>query len=342
MSETREQSGEETAALARAADLGIHRIPLPTPFSVGDINTYLLDGDPLTLVDCGPNSASALLALEDGLAGLGRRIDDIGLVLVTHQHIDHVGLASAIAARAGADVACLDLLAPVLEDWERHAVQDDDDALLVMRRHGVEDHVADALRSVADVVRGWGGEGGIPIARTFRAGDLLTVGDRELRVLHRPGHSASDTLFVDETSGIALTGDHLIAGISSNAILSRPLGEWDGSRPRPLLAYRASLRETRDSGIELALGGHRAPVTDVTGLIDSRLADHERRAERFAKTLADGPLTAHEIATATWGHVAITQAFLTLSEVIGHLDLLIEEGVVLEDRSEQVVRFSLR
>ena len=31
-----------------------------------------------------------------------------------------------------------------------------------------------------------------------------------------------------------------------------------------------------------------------------------------------------------WGNVAVTQAFLTLSEVLGHVDLLIDEGRVVE------------
>jgi hypothetical protein len=40
-----------------------------------------------------------------------------------------------------------------------------------------------------------------------------------------------------------------------------------------------------------------------------------------------------------WGNVAVTQAFLTLSEVLGHVDLLIEEGRVVERETESVVRF---
>ena len=33
-----------------------------------------------------------------------------------------------------------------------------------------------------------------------------------------------------------------------------------------------------------------------------------------------------------WGNIAVTQAFLTLSEVIGHMDLLEAEGRVRERR----------
>ena len=82
-------------------------------------------------------------------------------------------------------------------------------------------------------------------------------------------------------------------------------------------------------GVERVLPGHGEPVTDVAEL-DRRRASrmHERRARKIAGMLDDGPLTAHEIARTMWGDVAITQAFLTLSEVLGHLDLLVADGAV--------------
>jgi glyoxylase-like metal-dependent hydrolase (beta-lactamase superfamily II) len=43
-------------ALEQAALAGVHRLPIPTPFAVGKVNCYLIEDDPLTLVDTGPNS----------------------------------------------------------------------------------------------------------------------------------------------------------------------------------------------------------------------------------------------------------------------------------------------
>jgi hypothetical protein len=104
--------------------------------------------------------------------------------------------------------------------------------------------------------------------------------------------------------------------------------------------YRASLRATADLDLDVLLGGHRDPVTGHRALIADRLAGPERRAAGLLDKLARGPSTAHELATATWGDVALTQAFLTLSEVLGHLDFLIDEGTVVEDRSNEVIRFA--
>ena len=50
--------------LAEAAEAGIHCLPVPTPFAVGRVNCYLIEGDPLTLIDAGPRSERSLSELE--------------------------------------------------------------------------------------------------------------------------------------------------------------------------------------------------------------------------------------------------------------------------------------
>ena len=87
--------------------MAIHCIPVPTPFAVGRVNCYLVDDDPLTLVDTGPNSGTSLTELEAGLAVHGRRVEDLERIVLTHQHIDHIGLAQILADRSGAEVCAL-------------------------------------------------------------------------------------------------------------------------------------------------------------------------------------------------------------------------------------------
>src|SRR3954447_3502702 len=100
-------------------------IPIPVPLAhVGSVNAWLLPGDPLTLVDTGPRDAAALQALEDGLGREGVRIEDLELLLLTHHHVDHVGLAPAIARRSGAAVAGLASLADYVERYDREVEED--------------------------------------------------------------------------------------------------------------------------------------------------------------------------------------------------------------------------
>src|SRR3954470_1664386 len=79
-------------------------LPLAQPTTV---NAWALVGDPLTLVDTGPGNEEALTALEAGLAAHGIRLEDVEQVLVTHHHLDHVGLAAEIRRRSGARIGML-------------------------------------------------------------------------------------------------------------------------------------------------------------------------------------------------------------------------------------------
>jgi glyoxylase-like metal-dependent hydrolase (beta-lactamase superfamily II) len=331
---------DEAQALTLAADVGIHRLAIPTPFMVGRVNAYLIEDDPLTLVDSGPNSAKALDELEQALNERGHKVEDLELLVITHQHIDHFGLASILARRSGAEVAALDRVAPFLANFGRQTDMDDRFAERTMLRHGIPADIVTALRSVAASFRGWGSA--VEVTRPLADGSELVLRDRTLRMLHRPGHSPSDTVFHDESRKILLSADHLIAHISSNPLLARPLDageDYDGPRPQALITYIASLRQTRELDLSLVLPGHGQPITEHVPLIDKRLGMHERRAEKIYSLIAREPRTSHEIAQELWGNVAVTQAYLTLSEVLGHADLLLADGRVVEDEDDGVVRF---
>ena len=341
-----DEAAEEHRALAMAADAGIHRLAIPTPFQVGRVNAYLIEDSPLTLVDSGPNSAKALDELEQALAARGHAIEDIGLLIVTHQHIDHFGLAGILARRSGAEVAALDRLAPFLASFGEQAELDDVFAERLMLRHGIPADVVSALRALSQSFRGWGSA--VEVSRPLADGAEIRLRDRTLRVLHRPGHSPSDTVFLDESRSILLSADHLIKHISSNPLLARPLGpEADHAdragieqRPRALMTYISSLEKTRAMDLSLVLPGHGQPIVDHVSLIDERFRLHRRRAEKIHRLIASEPRTAHEIAHELWGNIAVTQAFLTLSEVLGHVDLLLADGRVIEEQSDGVIRFA--
>ena len=319
----------------------IHTLAIPTPFMVGRVNCYLIEDDPLTLVDTGPNSGKALDELERALAAHGRRIEDLQRIVITHQHIDHLGLVDILARRSGAEVCALDLLAPVIEDFSAWAERDDELAEALMLRHGIPRDVVAALRAVSRSFRAWGGS--TQVGRRLRDGERLEFAARTFETLHRPGHSPSDTIFRDLANGEVLGGDHLIAHISSNPLISRPLGGKSGEpgsgRPRALVTYMRSLRETRAMEATVILPGHGEPVTDHAALIDDRFAMHERRAAKIGGLIAERPRSAYELAYAMWGNVAVTQAYLTLCEVLGHVDLLLEEGRVAEREEGGIVRF---
>jgi glyoxylase-like metal-dependent hydrolase (beta-lactamase superfamily II) len=204
-----------------------------------------------------------------------------------------------------------------------------------MVRHGIPEEVARALGSVSAAFRGWGAKA--KITRVLRDGETIEFRDRALKVHFRPGHSPTDTVFEDGDRKILLAADHLLGHISSNPLISRP--HDGGERPQALVTYMESLRKTREMDLDLVLPGHGDPIGDHRTLIDQRFEMHARRAEKLYELIKERSRTAHELAQALWGNIAVTQAYLTLSEVLGHTDLLVNEGRVRQVEEGSVVRF---
>jgi glyoxylase-like metal-dependent hydrolase (beta-lactamase superfamily II) len=309
----------------------VHRIPLPTPFQIGDVNVWLLRGRPLTLVDAGPLMEETEAELERGLAAHGVAVEDLELIVLTHQHDDHVGLAGELRRRSGAELAGTARLAAFLADAGASMDADDAYALALMRRHGVTERTLQTLDGISRAFRRY--VASAPVGRILEDGGELVAGGRSWRVHERPGHSPTDTVLAGD--GLLIGGDHLLERISSNPIAHAPVGAADPvalaasvERPRTLLTYLESLRATAaaDRG-ELVLPGHGEPFRGAAELVAKREEMHERRAEKILASLAH-PRSAAAIGRDLWRHVPVTQAFLVLSEVLGHLDLLEARGAV--------------
>jgi glyoxylase-like metal-dependent hydrolase (beta-lactamase superfamily II) len=321
----------------------IVQIALPLPH-IRSVNTWLLRGDPLTLVDTGPRSDEALSALEAGLRDAGARLEDLELVLVTHHHLDHAGLAATIAQRSDARIAALEPVAAYGERYDERAAADRNFSRALIRHHGVPDSVIAASEGFWDYIR----DNSEAFATDVRLGDGDTIraGGRDLRALHRPGHSTTDTLLVDDRDRLAFVGDHLLGRVSSNTEIY-PAVEPTGTRPPARVEYLANLRRTARMPLERLLTGHGDPVLAHALLVRRRFADHERRCGRIAAALEAGPATAFEIAHRLWpARTVREQPLLVVWEVLGHLDLLlgadaVREAVTDDGSRHGIARFEL-
>ena len=305
----------------------VARLEVPIPW-IGSVNLWLLRGEPLTLVDTGPATEDARPALEQQLAAQGVRVEDIELLLITHHHLDHSGLASRIKERSRAEIAAHRGTAQWGRSYHERAAQEHRFTLELIQAHGVPAHVVEGSWSFFDyIVRE---STNFETGRVLRDGDTVRAGDRTLRAVFRPGHSTTDTLFVDDDSGDAFVGDHLLATITSGAELM-PTELPGDERRRGLLEYLGNLRKTGAMQLATCYTGHGPTIEDHRTLIDERMAFHTERLDLIRQYVEEGCATAFDIARRLWSdEVAETQTVLAIWEVVGHLDILVNRGSVME------------
>ena len=303
----------------------IHLISIPTPFPVGPVNVYLLEGDPLTLLDAGPLTDEAREALQTGLGGLGYALRDVEQLVITHAHHDHFGQARRIVEESGATLLSSRENRYPLEEfdtwWEDRIAFVSD---LVIKEGAPVESLGEM-----DIVRGIG-QYAAPVAELtpLDDGDEVRMGGATWQALHTPGHALGHLCFYHQESRLLLSGDHLLRDITSNPVLETPR-RGKRERPRSLPDYIQSLRRVRDLDVERALPGHGAPVHDHREHIDSILTHHAVREALILQILREGDRTVYELGVALFGgELPGVELFLVMSEIIGHLDILELEGKI--------------
>lgn len=304
------------------------QIELPLAY-LGSVNAWLLQGEPLTLIDTGAGNAETLESLESQLRVHGVALEDLELVLLTHHHLDHSGLAALIKERAGARIAAHRSTARWGQQFTERAAAEQRFTRSLMDAHGVPADVIDVsddffARLVAE-------SSPFETDVVLSDGDRIVAAGRTLRAVFRPGHSMTDTLFIDEGSDDAYVGDHLLANITSGVELMPT--EWPGEERRQgLLEYLGNLRKTQAMVLRRCYTGHGPTIDNHAELIDDRRAFHNDRLERITAILEGGARTAFEVARRLWSdETAEGQPVLVTWEVLGHLDVLVNRGTIRED-----------
>ena len=308
------------------------QIELPLAY-LGSVNVWLLKGDPLTLIDTGAGNEETLTELECQLRAHGVALEQMELVLLTHHHLDHSGLAQTIKERSGARVGAHRSTAKWGQTYNERSAAEQRFTRALMDAHGVPGEVIDSSDDFFAMILREG--------RAFETDEILSDGDRivaggrTLRVVYRPGHSTTDTLYIDEASDDAYVGDHLLANITTGVELMPT--EWPGDERRQgLLEYLGNLRKTQAMQLRQCYAGHGPTIDNHRELIDERRAFHDDRLERIAGLLGGGARTAFEVAQRLWSEeTAASQPVLVTWEVLGHLDVLVNRGTVREEIDEQ-------
>jgi len=312
------------------------RVAIPTPFRIGDINTYIAGR---TVVDPGPDSEEAWSALLEALDARELAPSDVSQVLVTHPHPDHFGLAQRLRS-AGARVVASADAAPLMRDFPARLNYEQDYFADFFERCGVSRETAEAVTELPEAFLPYARS--VDVDRELGAGETVTVADEPLTVDSVSGHAVGEIIFSYDDAGRreAIVGDTVLNEITPNPFLQPP--EDGGGRPRVLPAFNDSLRWLREQGHDRFLPGHRDPVDAQKQRIDAILAAHDQRTEAVADIVAEGVTTPVDVMAELFGDLPATEYFGAMSEAVGHLDVLEAENRVEKRESGGVFVYELQ
>jgi glyoxylase-like metal-dependent hydrolase (beta-lactamase superfamily II) len=331
--------GASTLARAPVPELPqLHQIVLPTPWEIGPVQIYVVQDDPLTLIDTGVARPESRRALEAALEELGLGLSEVQRVVLTHHHTDHMGQVQTLRD-AGADLEVWvheddadDIELYSMERDERIEVGND-----LFREYGVP---ADLLSRQALQIRAWiAAEPPLcaptRVDRRLRGGDRVAFKDFELEVIHAPGHTAGHILLHESHSGTLITGDHLMGKavpFTESYFVSGAPDPGDPLRRRPrfrgLPSYLESLRALRGRSFRCILPAHGGIVDRPARAIEEAALFYEVRIQRIERALAraaegSGRASAWQIWQALFPKLdPVTQMRTRMMMVIGGLDEL--------------------
>lgn len=312
----------------------IYKIELPIPFPMKTTNVFFVDDSPKTLVDTGIKTDASFEALKKGLEEIGFSLQSIERILITHGHIDHYGQAQKISSLSGAPI----YLHPKEYGRIRSLIHTFGPLKSILLRNGVPEglvHQAigfmESAQKMAD-----------PLNEAFFLEDEAAIPFSSMtwKALHCPGHSPGLICFYWPEKKVLFTGDHLLKEITPNPVLNVP-DSRSSLRYTSLKEYLSSLKKIEALKIDLLLPGHGEVVEDSIGLIRKIAGHHQERMNHVFRCLSQGEKTPYEIAEDLFPNVPPFEIFLGISEAVGHLEILKQEGRVRVEEREGKDYYSL-
>lgn len=313
----------------------IYQIKLPIPFPLQTVNVYFVDESPRTLVNTGIKTEASFEALKNGMEAAGFSLGSIERILITHGHIDHYGLAKRIASLSGGSI--------YIHSEEYGKTRSVTHSLGILKmlllRNGVPKALVDeAARYIESAHRM-----ADPLEEAFflEDGDAIPFRSTSWQAVHCPGHSSGLLCFYGKEEKLLVTGDHLLKEITPNPTLNLSKG-GPPFQYTSLKQYIASLKKIERLDFNLALPAHGELIDDPKDIIGKIQKHHRERMDLILSILSRGRTTSYEIAMELFPGVPPFEVFLGISEVLGHIGILKEEGKVkvCEERNKDY--YSLR
>ncbi|RPE66268.1 glyoxylase-like metal-dependent hydrolase (beta-lactamase superfamily II) [Pacificibacter maritimus] len=321
----------EGAAVSEVAD-GVYWVRMPLPMVLNHVNVYVLDdGDGWTIVDTGVDTKTSRRIWTDLLTG-PLQAKPVKRLIVTHHHLDHVGLAGWFVAEHGVELL-MTRTAYLMARMLQMDIQDRPTPEMIgfwkscgMAPEILEARLLERPFNTSDLVSP------LPLGFTrLQDGDTITIGGRLWDVKCGDGHAPEHATFWSRDGRLILSGDQLLGSISPNIGVSATepfadtVGDWITSCEK---------FQPFASDDQLVLTGHKLPYYGLPARLDNLIKNHHSALDRLLTFLAE-PRTACDCFTLLFKRdIKASEYGLAMAEAMAHCVHLYHNGRVTRSTRE--------
>jgi len=312
--------------------VAVYRIPVESyPGHV--TNAYLILDEDITLIDTGLDGRKARKDLDKGMEVIndefGKRVgfEEISSIIITHGHADHWGMLSNPKLK-GKKLYIHELDSEVLRDFRTRFQTAKSRIKEFVREAGweVETDNIFALDTIHIEISDYQ-------LNELQEGQSIING---YEVYHVPGHSPGHILL--KVGPVLFLGDHILSKTTPHQLPGRIITGCG------LRLYIGSLHKAADLGDLLGLPAHEDTIYSIRGRVDELDSFHAQRLEDILGLCQD-PKNLFEITDAYYqlrpeyingkavAQLINDEQILALEEICSHLEYLIEDGQVFEERT---------
>jgi glyoxylase-like metal-dependent hydrolase (beta-lactamase superfamily II) len=299
------------------------------------VNAYLVDtGDGWMLVDSGLNTDEAWAALDAGVRAAAGGWAQVAVHVITHMHMDHVGLGARVRAESGAAVWMGRLDAERMAHAAAHPDDEADYRAALLRRCGAPD---ETVRQVEELRRR-----AEPLAPAVAVDGTLDGDEGDVpgaagwRFVWTPGHTAGHVSLFRPADRVLIAGDAVLPRITPTLGVNR-------QRTDPVGDYAQALARIQALHPSLVLPGHGEAPEDGVARIRELRAAADAETETVRALLGAEPRSCWQVVDARYPgrEMPVSTRMLALRETLAHLDRLAAAGRASVEDGDGAARFFL-
>jgi glyoxylase-like metal-dependent hydrolase (beta-lactamase superfamily II) len=327
---------------------GVHQIKIDVPWSVRNVSVYIFTlNDNRILFDSGLNMANWSKLFFSALKKINISVQDLDYCFISHNHTDHVGLAPTLKKRNPDLKLLMHHITYETLKWETEQENLDEierEATKIANQMITYGFNESQSERVIQFLSYW------PKLRQYQKPDvILNDGDKilnDLEVIWTPGHSFGHICLFNTKTKYLYAGDHILSRITphiGNYIVPSFLTEqYEGYDFNNILShYLDSLDRIDKLKPKIIFPAHQEIIYNPHKRISEIKEHHKNRLAEISRVIKNNPLTPLKISQLHFGDLDETNSFLALSETLGHLFFLENQGLVKSvEKNEKILYYS--